>query len=104
MNKETFYKYFTRPLARFLDNINIPKKNKLKRLRAKIAMDNKVAYIEMTSKLLFEQDILEHEAQGMSPNPMLIPLLIAKHVCKAEEMFLEKKKNGDFDDLNILIN
>lgn len=101
--KQFFYKYVTTPIAQAIDFINIPKQIRLKERRKALAFSNKMEYIETTSKLLFEQDIQEHMAKGLMPNPLLIPILISKHIDKAYAMFEEKKKNGDFDELNILL-
>lgn len=102
--QQTFYKYITTPLAKALDFINVPKRIKLRRKQRKLAMDNMCSYIEVTSKLLLEQDIQEHLAKGEAPNPVFLPILIAQKISEAEDMFREKKANGDFDELNILIN
>ena len=106
MKKETkqlLFKYVTTPIARVLDMINIPKQLKLHKKRRKIAEDNKRAYIEMTSKMLFETDLQEHLNKGEIPNPLAIPILIDKHTQRAIEMFYEKKQNGDFDELNCML-
>lgn len=102
--KQLLFKYVTTPVARVLDVINIPKTIKLRRRRRQIAEENKRAYIEQTTKILMETDIQEHLNQGMIPNPMAIPILIDKHTQRAIEMFYEKKQNGDFDELNLMIN
>lgn len=101
--KQWLFKYVTTPIAKTLDVINIPKAIKLHRKRKRIAEDNKRAYIEMTSKVLFETDLQEHFNKGEVPNPLAIPILIDKHTQRAIEMFYEKKQNGDFDELNCLI-
>lgn len=101
--QQTFFKYVTTPLAKAIDFVNIPKRIKLKKRRERIALENKHNYIEMTSKLLFEQDIQEHLAKGEMPHPLMLPLIISRHIDQAYEMFYEKKANGDFDELNILI-
>ena len=101
--KQWLFKYVTTPIAKTLDFINIPKQIKLQRKRRQIAEDNKRAYIEQTTKILMETDIQEHLNMGMIPNPMAIPILIDKHTQRAIEMFYEKKQNGDFDELNLMI-
>ena len=101
--KQKFYRYVTNPMAKLLDFVNVPKRRKLEKLRKRIALENKVSYIEMTSKLLIEQDLQEHAELGETPNPLLLHILIAKHIDKACEMFEEKKRNGDFDELNIML-
>lgn len=101
--KQSFYKYVTTPIAKILDFVNIPKRIEIEKRQRKIALDNKCQYIEITSKLLLEQDIQEHMAKGEAPHPLFLPLLIAKKIEEAEQMFYEKKKNGDFDELNILL-
>lgn len=97
------FKYVTQPIAKVIDVVNIPKQIKLKKIRDKIAFENKQDYIQQTAKVLLETDLQEHLNQGMIPNPLAIPILINQHTQKAVEMFYEKKKNGDFDELNILI-
>ena len=34
---------------------------------------------------------------------MTFTILVAKHIEMAEKMFDEKKKNGDFDELNLML-
>lgn len=101
--KQFCYKYVTTPIAKALDYINLPKRYIINKRRKKLAEINKNDYIQTTSKLLFEQDLQEHMAKGELLNPLFLPILIAKHVDKAVQMFEEKKANGDFDELNILI-
>lgn len=106
MKKETqqlLFKYVTTPIARVLDLINIPKQLKLHRKRRRIAEDNKHAYIMITTKVLLETDIQEHLNKGEIPNPLAIQMLIDKHTQRAIEMFYEKKRNGDFDELNCML-
>lgn len=97
------FKYVTQPIAKVIDAVNIPKQIKLKKIRDKIAFENKRDYIQQTTKVLLETDLQEHLNQGMIPNPLAIPMLIDQHTQKAIKMFYEKKKNGDFDELNLLI-
>lgn len=101
--KQNFYKYVTTPIAQFLDFLNVPKRRKLGKIRKKIAFENKYEYIRTTSELLLEQDLQSHLDKGEFPHPLLIPILITKHIDKATQMFYEKKKNGDFDELNIML-
>lgn len=101
--KQRFYDYVTRPIAKALDFINIPKRIELRKRQKSLALDNKCQYIAMTSKLLMEQDLQEHANKGEVPHPLMLPILIAKHIDTAYQMFEEKKRNGDFDELNIMI-
>lgn len=101
--KQWLYRYVTTPIATILDIINVPKQIKLYNRRKKIAEDNKREYINQTAQILMETDIQEHLNQGMVPNPFAIPHLIDKHTQRAIEMFYEKKRNGDFDELNLMI-
>lgn len=101
--KQWFFKHVTTPIARILDFVNVPKQIKLRKIRAKLAEDNKRAYIEQTMRVLMETDIQEHLNMGQVPNPLAIPILIAEHTQRATEMFYEKKQNGDFDELNLMI-
>lgn len=103
MKKETIYKYITQPIAIFLDFINIPKRIQLEKRKNAIRLSNKADYIEELSKILLEEDLQKHALKGEYPNPKLIPFLIAVYVEKAYKIFNEKKKNGYFDDLNLLI-
>lgn len=98
------YKNITQPIAKFIDFVNIPKRRKIAKMRRKIAHDNMIAYIEQTSNALLDADLQEHLNKGMIPNPLAIPLIVEKHILKAYEMFYKKKKNGDFDELNLMIN
>ena len=98
------YRHVTQPIAKFIDFVNFPKRRKIARMRRKIAHDNMIAYIEQTSNALLDADLQEHLNKGMIPNPLAIPLIAEKHIQKACEMFYEKKKNGDFDELNLMIN
>ena len=101
--RQNFYRYVTNPIAKILDFVNIPKQLELKRRRKEIAWQNKKDYIETTSKVLFETELQEQLNEGKLPNPIMLPLIIARHVEKAHKMFYEKKKNGDFDELNIML-
>ena len=101
--KQFLFRYVTTPIAKALDFINVPKTMKLKKRRKAIAEENKRQYIETTSKVLFDQEIQEHMAQGEIPNPLFLPLIIDRHITQAIKMFEEKKKAGDFDELNIMI-
>ena len=102
--KQVFFKYVTNPIATGLDYINIPKRIKLNRLHKKLAQANKNDYIQTTANLLMEKEIQEHMIKGEMPNPLLIPIILARHLETAYRMFEEKKANGDFDELNIMIN
>ena len=101
--QQTFFKYITNPIAKTLDFLNLPKQIKLKKRREAIATKNRMDYIETTSRMLFETELQEMANQDMLPNPLLLPVIIARHVITAKEMFDEKKKNGYFDELNIMI-
>lgn len=101
--KQKFYRYVTTPIAKVLDFVNIPKRMEIQKRQRKIAFDNKCQYIGITSKALIEQDLQEHASRGELPHPLLLPLLIAHHIDTAYKMFDEKKKNGDFDELNIML-
>ena len=101
--KQNFYKYVTNPIAKVLDFCNIPKRIELNRRRKAIANKNMMDYIETTSKVLFETELQEQLNEGKLPNPIMLPLIIAEHVEKAHKMFYEKKKNRDFDELNIML-
>lgn len=101
--KQLFYKYVTTPIAKVLDFVNVPKQIELRKRRNKIAEMNKCEYIQTTSKVLFETELQEHLNIGEIPHPLALPIIIERNIQKATEMFYEKKKNGDFDELNLLI-
>lgn len=101
--KQIFYTVVTNPIAKILDFVNIPKQIELKKRRKEIAWKNKKDYIETTVNVLMETDIQEMINKGLPPHPLILPLIIMKNIDKAEGMFVEKKKNGDFDELNIMV-
>ena len=101
--KQLFYKYITTPIANILDFINVPKRIKIKERQKAIAEKNKMEYIEQTTKILLDTEIQEHLNKGEVPHPLMLPILISKMIDIAYEMFYEKKRNGDFDELNLLI-
>ena len=101
--RQWLYKYITTPIARVLDIINVPKQVKLYKKRKLLANDNKWAYIKQTTQILIETDIQEHLNRGEVPNPLAMPYLMDKHAMRAIEMFYEKKQNGNFDELNLML-
>lgn len=101
--KQIFYTVVTNPIAKVLDFVNIPKRIELKKRRKEIAWKNKKDYIETTVNVLMETDIQEMINRGLAPHPLILPLMIMHNIDKAEGMFAEKKKNGDFDELNIML-
>jgi len=101
--KQIFYTVVTNPIAKILDFVNIPKQIELKKRRKEIAWKNKKDYIETTVNVLMETDIQEMINKRLPPHPLILPLMIMKNIDKAEGMFAEKKKNGDFDELNIML-
>lgn len=101
--KQLFYKYITTPIARTLDFINIPKRIEIKKRQKAIAERNKMEYIEQTTKILLDTDIQEHLNKGEVPHPLMLPILIAKKIDIAYEIFYEKKRKGYFDELNCMI-
>ena len=103
MNKQLFYKYVTTPIAKAIDFVNVPKRMAIHRRRADIAEMNKREYIQTTSQVLFETEIQEHLSMGEIPNPLALPIIIERNIEKATKMFYEKKRNGDFDELNLML-
>ena len=101
--KQIFYKFITTPIAKFIDFCNISKRKTIIERRKVIAKKNMIDYIDMTSHMLFEQEIQEKLNEGLMPNPLIVPLIIANNIEKAHIMFQEKKRKGDFDDLNIML-
>lgn len=101
--KQNFYKYVTNPIAKVLDFVNIPKQLELRKRRKEIAWQNKKDYIGTTVKVLMDEDVQDMMNKGLPPHPLILPLMIIHNIEKAEGMFAEKKKNGDFDELNIML-
>ena len=101
--KQIFYRVVTQPIARILDFINIPKRQELKQRRDYIAEMNKNEYIQITSNIMFEAELQEKLNQGYIISPLVIPLVMEKHLYRAKRMFYEKKRKGYFDDLNLMI-
>lgn len=103
MLKQLFFKYITNPIAKFLDFFNIKKRCLLEQKRNLIALHNRNDYIETTSKVLLETRIIKDISEGRRVDPIEVPEIIAECVQKAIQMFNEKKRIGDFDELNIML-
>lgn len=101
--KQIFYTVVTNPIAKVLDFVNIPKQLELKKRRKEIAWKNKKDYIETTVNVLMEKEVQDMINKGIPPHPLILPLMIMHNIDKAEGMFAEKKKNGDFDELNMMV-
>ena len=101
--KQIFYTVVTNPIAKILDFVNIPKQLELRKRRKEIAWKNKKDYIETTVNVLMEKEVQDMINKGIPPHPLILPLMIMHNIDKAEGMFAEKKKNGDFDELNIMV-
>lgn len=101
--KQIFYTVITNPIAKVLDFVNIPKQIELRKRRKAIAWKNKKDYIETTVNVLMEKEVQDIINKGLPPHPLILPLMIMHNIDKAEGMFAEKKKNGDFDELNIMV-
>lgn len=101
--KQIFYTVVTNPIAKILDFVNIPKQIELRKRRKGIAWKNKKDYIETTVNVLMEKEVQDMINKGIPPHPLILPLMIMHNIDKAEGMFAEKKKNGDFDELNIMV-
>ena len=101
--KQWLYKYVTTPIAKVLDFVNVPKQIELKERRKKIAEMNKCEYIRTTGQVLFETELQEHLNAGEIPHPLALPIIIERNIQKARMMFEEKKRNGDFDELNLML-
>lgn len=97
---KTWYKQvlfcFTRPIAEFIDGFNINKLRRIAKRRQKIAHMQQADFIIEVARLLYDE-VLTH---GTPPN---IDLCKALCVDEARDIFYEKKMNGGFDDLNIMI-
>ena len=101
--KQIFYTVITNPIAKVLDFVNIPKQLELRKRRKAIAWKNKKDYIETTVNVLMEKEVQDMINKKILPHPLILPLMIMHNIDKAEGMFAEKKKNGDFDELNIMV-
>ena len=97
---KTWYKQvlfcFTRPIAEFIDGFNINKLRKIAKRRQKIALMQQAGFIMEVAQLLYDE-VLNHGT------PSNINLCKALCVDEARDIFYEKKMNGGFDDLNIMI-
>lgn len=101
--KQFIYKYVTTPIARVCDIVNVKKYWELRKRREHIAQMNKKDFIEALTKNLVDTEIQEHLEIGEIPNPLAMPIIIAQNLDKAYEIFYEKKRQGYFDELNVLI-
>lgn len=97
---KTWYKQvlfcFTRPIAEFIDGFNINKLSRIAKRRQKIADMQQADFIMEVAQLLYDE-VLTH---GTPPNIDFCKVLC---VDEAKYIFYEKKINGGFDDLNIMI-
>lgn len=101
--KQIFFRFITNPLAKGIDFFNIPKRIELSKKRKFLAWRNKKDYIETVTRVLIDEQLQRQLNSGGIINPILIPILVAIEMDKARQMFEEKKKNGDFDELNIML-
>ena len=87
---------FTRPLADFLLAFTPQKTYRIFSRRKLIARLNKRDYIEEVSKILFDEVLTHGNVEDLT---------LCKMICieEAREIFYERKANGGFDDLNIMI-
>lgn len=96
MRAKQFLYFFTRPLAKLIYLFDTERRNALKNRREIIKIINKRSYVDFVANLLYEQSkILQVAFSG--------PVLRMNCIIEAEKMFNEKKKHGDFDELNTLI-
>lgn len=101
--KQFLFKYVTTPIAKIIDFFNFSKREQIYGRRTLLALSNKREYIETTSKLLFEQDIQKYIIENKTIDPQILSIIAQINISKACQMFEEKKKNGDFDELNLMI-
>lgn len=87
---------FTRPIADFLEGLNPEKVYRIYKRRKTLADMNKRDYIEEVAKILYD----EVDALGGTSNPTLQKMLC---IDEARDIFYERKENGGFDDLNIMV-
>lgn len=93
--KQILYR-FTSIIAKVFDYFNFEKHNEIQRRRYKIANMNYKDFIETVTEIMFQECL----ALGPVRNENLCRLY-----CKmqAAEIFWQKKKQGYFDDLNVMI-
>ncbi len=96
MRAKQFLYFFTRPLAKLVYFFNRKRSNILKNRREIIKILNKRDYVDTVASLLYEQSSILQLAFSE-------PILRMNCIIEAEKMFNEKKKHGDFDELNTLI-
>ena len=86
----------TRPFAKFLDGFNLKKSRQIYWRRKAICEMQKSDFINAVAEMIYDEVL----TNGTPPD---IPL--CKILCEdaARDIFLEKKINGGFDDLNIMI-
>ena len=97
---KTWYKQvlfcFTRPIAELIDGFNINKLRRIAKRRQKIAHMQQVDFIIEVAQLLYDE-VLNYGT------PLDIDLCKVLCVEEARNIFYEKKMNGGFDNLNIMI-
>ncbi len=91
-----FWFNFTRPLAQFIDTFDLEKQLLILKKRRAIASMNKKDYIEAVAEVLYEE---------VSTYGKVKDVLLCKMLCveEAREIYNERKQNGGFDDLNIML-
>lgn len=93
--KQILY-FFTRPLAKFIYLFDKERQRTLSGRQEIIRILNRRSYIDTTAKLLYEQASVLNSTFGDT-------IVRLNCIIQAEQMFNEKKKHGDFDDLNIML-
>jgi hypothetical protein len=90
--------YITRPIAEFLEGFNVKKLDAIAKRQRFIANLNKRDYIEEISNILYDTV----KASGVQ----IINETFVRMLCvdEARDIFYERKQNGGFDNLNIMIN
>lgn len=96
----TWYKqllfYFTRPIAKMVDAVNYDKQEAIRIKREEISKLQKTDFIIEVANILYAEVLTHGEPQNKELCRMLC-------VDEARDIFYQKKYNGGFDDLNIII-
>ena len=88
--------FFTRPIAEMFDNLDYWKSYAIDRKREEIAIIQKWDFVKSVAEILYSQVL----AKGTPKDEQYCKILCIK---EAEQIFLERKENNGFDDLNIML-
>ena len=93
--KQILY-FFTRIIAKVIYAFDRKRTNQLRERWEILRLLNKKSYIDTVSEVIYQQNLV------LQPYPNEEMLRLGS-IIEAERMFKQKKKHGDFDNLNILI-